>query len=267
MTVKWSMKGTVEVMAVDEEELLDKKVRKVKWDDLKDREYFNPDAFEIVTVKKVRGPKTASEFEPVLQESPVILKASRKDDDEDLTKPVPWLVTMSYMMKGDFEFQAPDDEEIAMDDFWDVEVEKRGGSIKAMWKDFKNPRYVGGSMEVEDVKELKTRSAAGINVKPIYDAIEKANAHELVMGMMAEAKKAKVQFGMRDAKAAIELWFDGAKEPKDDKGKAARAYLDSDKGKKALERVIKAVQTELKKAKRPVGLKDVAEYVVRWFGE
>lgn len=100
-----------------------------------------------------------------------------------------------------------------------------------------------------------------------YEALKHSKMHELVMAMSAEAKKDGERFGMRDAKKAMELWFDGGKEPTDKAQEAARRLLMSDKGKNLLKNVTDAVVGALKKTMSRVGYKDVGEAIVAFLGE
>lgn len=103
--------------------------------------------------------------------------------------------------------------------------------------------------------------------KAVYDFIEKSGlGHDLVIGMSAEAKKQGHRFGMRDAKAAIAAFVEGD-EPRDPKLLAAWGHLKSSKGKKQLQTLIDGVFVILKKEQAIVGMRDVGEAIVAWFGE
>lgn len=101
----------------------------------------------------------------------------------------------------------------------------------------------------------------------VYEALKHANVHELVMGMMAEAKKVGQRFGMRDAIEAMQLWFDGGREPTTPVQLAARTYLMSDKGKRVLNRITKLIADTLKKTSGRVGYRDIGEALIAWMGE
>lgn len=93
------------------------------------------------------------------------------------------------------------------------------------------------------------------NVKAISD---------LSHGMSAEAKKDGAgQFGMKDVRDALDEWFlKNAPEPKTDKGRAARRFLESDKGKKVLKKLTDGVTKALKDEGKKPGYKDVGKAII-----
>jgi len=115
------------------------------------------------------------------------------------------------------------------------------------------------------VRRVVTRFAAESDpvTKFLQDNVKSIS--DLSHGMSAEAKKGGAgQFGMKDVREALDDWFHGAPEPKTDKGKAARKYLESDKGKKDLKKLTDGVTKALKDSGKKPGYKDVGEAILKF---
>lgn len=99
----------------------------------------------------------------------------------------------------------------------------------------------------------------------VEEYLKKSRLNDVVTGMMAEAKKDGVHFGLKDARAALEDWFlHGGKEPTTPAGKAARRFIESDKGKKLLPAITKGVGDVLKNTKGKAGFRDVGEAIIEF---
>lgn len=93
------------------------------------------------------------------------------------------------------------------------------------------------------------------NVKTISDI-----AH----GMSANAGGS---FGMRDVREALDDWFHGAPEPKTDKQKGARGFLESDKGKKLLKKLTEGITQALRDSGKKPGYRDIGEALVKFLAQ
>ena len=100
----------------------------------------------------------------------------------------------------------------------------------------------------------------------VNEWLKKSKIATIIQGMSAEAKKDKLQFGMRDARAALKLWFDGKDGPKDPKHVAAWRFLQSPKGSKMLTTLSRGVGKALKDAGGGPGFRDIAKAVDTWMG-
>lgn len=118
-----------------------------------------------------------------------------------------------------------------------------------------------------DPKDHKVAKPGGGKHEVAYEALKKSKVGDIALGMAAEAKKSGAKFGLRDAKDAMEAWFDGGREPTTPAQKAARTYLESSKGKSLLKGVTDTVHKALKAQGGKVGYKDIGEAIVAYLGE
>lgn len=109
---------------------------------------------------------------------------------------------------------------------------------------------------------LKAEQEAAHPHDEAFEFLKKSKLHEMMLGMAAEAKKDGQQFGMRDAKEAMEHWFAGGREVKTPKQVAARRYLMTDKGKSVLTGITKGVADALKKSGGQVGYRDIGHAII-----
>jgi hypothetical protein len=92
----------------------------------------------------------------------------------------------------------------------------------------------------------------------------KAPIFEFVHGMSAEARKTGLSFGMRDAREAMELWFDGGSESNNPKQVAARTYLLSNTGKRTFKSIVDGLAVALKNGGGRVGFRDIGNLLIQY---